>query len=251
MKKKFNIGDKVRILKATDGNKTIVGKVGTIINTNDYIAGFVGVEFSTKISEGHTCNGKGKNGYCWHCDIGTFELVTSISPDRIIFRDNATILIKDGKRYVAKCCDGDTYDREKGLLVCLAKAHGYTFNDLQEMLKGAEMQGNAAPQSKVEEYIVLENYKPSTYPYNVPKETIEKALRIIDSNGIGFDTEDEVKEFYELIKAEYNVKYFDNDFKCKTRYFGYGNNFCAWDSCPFETYKYKQLKAKILELLGE
>lgn len=60
---------------------------------------------------------------------------------KLIFRDNATILLKDGKRYVTKCQAGDTYDREKGLLLCLAKANGYTYNDICEMLNNAECQG--------------------------------------------------------------------------------------------------------------
>lgn len=59
---------------------------------------------------------------------------------KLIFRDNATILLKDGKRYVSKCIDGDTYDREKGLLMCLAKANGVSYRDLQEMIASADMQ---------------------------------------------------------------------------------------------------------------
>ena len=61
--------------------------------------------------------------------------------EKLIFRDDATILIKDGKKYVTKCDKNDTYDREKGLLVVLAKANGYNYNDIQEMLKNAEIQG--------------------------------------------------------------------------------------------------------------
>lgn len=61
--------------------------------------------------------------------------------NKIIFNDNATILLKDGRRYVTKCQAGDTYDREKGLLLCLAKANGYTYNDICEMLNNAEYLG--------------------------------------------------------------------------------------------------------------
>ena len=69
--------------------------------------------------------------------------------DKLIFRDNATILFKDGKRYVAKCCEGDTYDKEKGLLVCLAKANGIGFKELQEMLAGAEYQSQKSNKYKI------------------------------------------------------------------------------------------------------
>ncbi len=294
MKKKFNIGDKVRVIKNTlyDATRVKIGDIGTIKNIafGSYVIDFNGLTQWTD---------------CSYADE-FIEKYNNVA-DRIIFRDNATILIKDGKRFVAKCCDGDTYDKEKGLLVCLAKAHGYTFNDLQEMLKGAEMQGNAAPQSKVrevkrraevgeyvkvvgnvthhhfsngeivkcvrldgdrvdkfsyiderdfyymraEEYVVLENYNPNTYPYNVPKETIEEALRIVGKNGIGFDTEDEVKEFYELIKNKFPITNFNNDFSRYARFFsGYSKN-CNWADSFIKNYTYKQLKAKILELLGE
>lgn len=60
--------------------------------------------------------------------------------NKLIFNDNATILLKDGRRYVTKCQAGDAYDREKGLLLCLAKANGYTYKDICEMLNSAECQ---------------------------------------------------------------------------------------------------------------
>lgn len=94
-----------------------------------------------------------------------FMLKQEQQTDKLIFRDNVTILIKDGKRYVAKCCKGDTYDKEKGLLVCLAKASGYTFDDLQKMLEDAEDQDGKTNNTvkevqraaKVGEYIKIVN----------------------------------------------------------------------------------------------
>lgn len=120
MEKKFKVGDRVKVINNSHFNpKVKVGDVA-IITDDYYTLEFVNCE--------QLVNSKIADQYIRKID------------DKLIFRDNATILIKDGKKYIAKCCDGDTYDKEKGLLVCLAKAHGYTFNDLQEMLKGAEAQ---------------------------------------------------------------------------------------------------------------
>lgn len=80
---------------------------------------------------------KGKDGkqyYC--CDDGDWS--EEIPDTKVIFNGKATVLIKDGKKYVSKCKDGDTYDKEKGLLLCLAQANGISYKDLQEMIAGAK-----------------------------------------------------------------------------------------------------------------
>lgn len=96
-----------------------------------------------------------------------FEMIEPITKYKLIFRDNATILIKDGKKYVAKCEAGDTYDREKGLLVALAKANGYNFKEIQKMLANAEIQGENKQvrevdrRAKIGEYIKIKNARTS------------------------------------------------------------------------------------------
>lgn len=60
--------------------------------------------------------------------------------DRVIFNDPATIVFwSNGRKTVVKCQEGDTYDREKGLLLCIAKyVFGNTgrYNDiLNNLLK--------------------------------------------------------------------------------------------------------------------
>ena len=41
---------------------------------------------------------------------------------KVIFNEPATIVLwQDGTKTVVKCQDGDTYDREKGLALCIAK----------------------------------------------------------------------------------------------------------------------------------
>lgn len=57
---------------------------------------------------------------------------------RVEFRGSATILYKDGKKFVAKCDKNEKFDKEKGLYVCLAKAAGYKFGDIQKLLDNAQ-----------------------------------------------------------------------------------------------------------------
>lgn len=53
---------------------------------------------------------------------------------KVIFNPPATILIMpDGKKYVSKVHEED-FDPEKGLLMCLAKAHGITHLQLKKMI---------------------------------------------------------------------------------------------------------------------
>lgn len=142
MKTKFNVGDKVRIRKdlksyKTYGSHTFVPSMGCMCG---------------KIATIRDVGNEGDDFTIEECSFyWTPEMVESkAKADRLIFRDNTTILFKDGKKYVAKCEKGETFDKEKGLLVCLAKANGYTFKDLQEMLAGAEMQGKV-PSDNVRE----------------------------------------------------------------------------------------------------
>ena len=151
--KELKIGDKVRIRKDLKAGKTYggvlvvpemlkyCGKRATIKN-KPFSSGFWLNEFP----------------YFWSPKM--FEL-----DEKLIFRDDATILIKDGKKYVTKCDKNDTYDREKGLLVVLAKANGYNYNDIQEMLKNAEIQNKKVREvkrvAKVGEYVKIVNAEKS------------------------------------------------------------------------------------------
>lgn len=90
-----------------------------------------------------------EDSFCWCWTPEMFEPV-KVRLDKIIlrdkvtiiFRDKATILFKDGKKYVTKCNAEDTYDREKGVLMALAKAHGYSYRDIEKMVAEAEIQGS-------------------------------------------------------------------------------------------------------------
>ena len=58
---------------------------------------------------------------------------------QLIFNPPATILIINGKKYVAKAHE-EEFDEEKGLLMCLAKANGYSHLDIKKMISGAKRQ---------------------------------------------------------------------------------------------------------------
>lgn len=58
---------------------------------------------------------------------------------RVIFNDPTTILIVSNKKYISKAHD-EEFDEEKGLLMCLAKANGYTHANLKALLRNAQRQ---------------------------------------------------------------------------------------------------------------
>lgn len=148
--KKFKIGDRVRAKKRDTGNCNVFNKVGTVImlGAKDCL-----VEFDEYIC-GHDGCGKGKDGYCWWCWDTELEQLNDL---KVVFDGNKTILSSNGKEYVATCEEGDTYDKEKGLLVCIAKANGITFEDLQQMLEKAEIRGyrEVKRQAEAGEYIKI------------------------------------------------------------------------------------------------
>ena len=72
---------------------------------------------------------------------GTIRLdpTNKIRGMRVIFNKPATILIVGDKKYIAKT-HNEEFDEEKGLLMCLAKASGYTHADLKNLIKSAQRQ---------------------------------------------------------------------------------------------------------------
>lgn len=149
---KFKVGDKVRVRKnlipgekymcisAVYGMKRMCGKIATI----------------KRVSPGYDYIVLEESDYIW--SPGMLE---PVKEDKLIFNGNATILFKDGKKYVTRCDTSDTYDREKGLLTVLAKANGYNYEAIQEMLKNATIKGKdmkvreVRRRAKVGEYVKI------------------------------------------------------------------------------------------------
>lgn len=158
---KFKVGDKVRVKKnlipgekymcisVIYGMKRLCGKIATI----------------KRVSPGYDYIVLEESDYIW--SPGMLEPVI----DKLIFNGNATILFKDGKKYVTKCDISDTYDREKGLLTVLAKANGYNYEAIQEMLKNATIKGKdmqvreVKRRAKVGEYVKIINAKEACDDY--------------------------------------------------------------------------------------
>ena len=157
---KFKVGDKVRVRKnlipgeeymcisVVYGMKRMCGKIATI----------------KRVSPGYDYIVLEESDYIW--SPGMLE---PVKEDKLIFNGNATILFKDGKKYVTMCDASDTYDREKGLLTVLAKANGYNYEAIQEMLKNATIKGKdmevreVRRRAKVGEYVKIINAKDTSY----------------------------------------------------------------------------------------
>ena len=83
---------------------------------------------------------------------------------QLIFNPPATILIINGKKYVAKAHE-EEFDEEKGLLMCLAQANGYEYEDIKRLISGAKKQ------EKIQENIQDDEIRVGNY------------VKVLDENG--------------------------------------------------------------------
>ncbi len=74
----FKVGD--RVIGTPNAYNLIPGTTGTVIFIR---GGDTSVEFD-KYIDGHDCNGKGKDGYCWNCEDYEIEL-TNQEPNYEIY----------------------------------------------------------------------------------------------------------------------------------------------------------------------
>jgi hypothetical protein len=118
--KEFKIGDRVRVID-TFANKDMKNKVGTVVDFDENIFCLweIGVEFDEKLDwGGHSCDGKGKQGFCRWGLKRELELVE----DRkiVITTDGKETLARlyDGKKVIktatAKCSRNDAFDFNTG-----------------------------------------------------------------------------------------------------------------------------------------
>lgn len=151
---KFKIGDKVKVKKdlipgKAYGNVSFVPSMRNMCGKIVTIKDFYPDNYNMYLKE---------VDYLW-----SPEMLEPVKEEKLIFNGNATILFKDGKKYVTKCDASDTYDREKGLLTVLAKANGYNYEAIQEMLKNATIKGKdmqvreVRRRAKVGEYVKIIN----------------------------------------------------------------------------------------------
>ena len=55
------VGTRVKCLKEYDGNKAVIGKLGTIVRAD---ASVTGIQFDENVN-GHSCGGRCTHGYGW------------------------------------------------------------------------------------------------------------------------------------------------------------------------------------------
>lgn len=96
----FKVGDKVRVLKAEDGNEDIVGKTGTIVKRLEIMAQ---IEFDEKL------DGCWGNGYKWNVDYDKLELINDkkLTKDELLKLPTGTKITTDnnGNNVFIKICE--------------------------------------------------------------------------------------------------------------------------------------------------
>lgn len=201
---KFKVGDKVRVRKNLRTN-AFYGRTNFISEMNRMKGQIVTIKNMSSDGKSFMIE---EFDYYW-----SPEMLEPVKEDKLIFNGNATILFKDGKKYVTRCDTSDTYDREKGLLMALAKANGYTYGDIQKMLNNATIKGKdmqvreVRRRAEVGEYVKIINKEVNSYDYKNGD-----ILKIIDADNyvryghhIGqflFDKEYVVLENYKPRKGE-------------------------------------------------
>lgn len=68
-----------------------------------------------------------------------FKKVNKLGVEKVIFNAPATILFRNGKKYITKSYQ-EEFDQEKGLALALLKSFGISYLDLKRMLKDAHNQ---------------------------------------------------------------------------------------------------------------
>lgn len=70
--------------------------------------------------------------------VGCLTLKKKKNIDKVIFENNYCIIVDtNGDRYIARPEKGEKFDKEKGLLVALAKYCGFTTTKIHNLLEGA------------------------------------------------------------------------------------------------------------------
>lgn len=138
----FKVGQQVKIRKDLKVGKRY-GNDTVVVNMSKFFGKTVTIRFVNSIwfrIEGSFFNWTPEMVETIISQPQTTEKEPAKSADnmRVEFNGSVTILYKDGKKFVAKCDKDEKFDKEKGLYVCLAKAAGYKFDDIQKLLDNAQ-----------------------------------------------------------------------------------------------------------------
>ena len=132
----YKIGDKVKIREdlsteldcycgVVDTMLKYKGKTARIVSSEM----FYGVMICTLDIDG--------GAYNWNENMFD-NAIGKQAKNNLIFNNGVTILYVNGKKYVSKCDTEDTFDKEKGLLLCIAKSVGYKYKDIENMINNAK-----------------------------------------------------------------------------------------------------------------
>lgn len=130
--KNFKVGDIVRAnensekYRVTSIKNKWVGRVITVDDDGDFSA----------MTISSIDNSKGDIYYS--LNPREFNLVKSSKTNKVLVSNQATIFFDEyGEKYVSKCSN-EEFDLEKGIMMCLCKKHGYTYEDIRRFLNNAE-----------------------------------------------------------------------------------------------------------------
>lgn len=118
MKRKFNVGDRVKCVDNNGWGKDLVGKYGIVTRVVENYYGVKDNRYSVEFedfTDGHSCEGTAKQGHGWNCEECMLELVTKETI--VIYRKGDEVIALDkvsGKTGVAKCGRNDKFDFATG-----------------------------------------------------------------------------------------------------------------------------------------
>ena len=158
-------------------------------------------------------------------EIVEFNPLKITSTPQVTFDPPKTILTLKGKEFVSVAKD-EPFDKEKGVLMCLAKANGFDYDKVSELVESAKKQ---MPKLTEAERVILEN---------LPKEY----------KWIARDENDDIylykdKPYKEKIYKEKIYWYARNYMDKKIELFNHLFQFVKWsDDEPYEISKLLELK---------
>lgn len=151
---KFKIGDRVKAVRAIDGNKKTLNKIGTVIhvelghysiavNFDDNIGGHT---FSSRYNFDHSMV-KPKHG--WWCDENDLVKVENNLLEKIVITTDGKITtakLYDGKKFVKKakasCSPEDEFNFDTGALIAFSRLIGCDYRLSEESLDWNEFKND-------------------------------------------------------------------------------------------------------------
>lgn len=190
----YKIGDKVRIRKDLIVDE-YYGKEHFMLEMAKFRGKIVTIKSSYYI--GYQIK-EDKTGWCW-----TDEMIECKVNEQVIFKGNKTTLkTENGKEIISKCRENDKFDKEKGVLMCIAKKAGYEYQDIKNLVENSKTEKETITLTEF-----LESDKRMAIRCNTELEFYKVAFAC---NGKGrFKTYCDIFEIFK--NKKYETKCIDND----------------------------------------